>query len=162
METAERSPVLVLGVGNILYSDEGVGVAAAAVLAARNYPGVDVLDGGTLGLSLLGQIEGRDRLLLLDAVAGTGDPPGSVSVLGADAIQSGLRLCLSAHQLGVSELLAAAMLAGHAPGHVAAVAMAPASLDLGVGLSPTAQAALAAMVDCAVGVLQNWGVTCHA
>jgi hydrogenase maturation protease len=162
VETPERSPVLVLGVGNILYSDEGVGIAAAAVLAARNLPGVDVLDGGTLGLSLLCEVEGRDSLLLLDAVAGSGGPPGSVFVLGPETLHSGLRLCLSAHQLGVSELLATAALTGRAPGRVTAIAMAPAALDLGVGLSATAQAALGLMVQRAVGVLQDWGVPCHA
>jgi len=161
-DRSERSRVLVLGVGNILYHDEGVGVAAAARLAARNLPGVEVLDGGTLGLALLCEVEGRDDLLLLDAVAGSTEPPGSVMVLGPETIEKGLRACLSAHQLGVSELLATASLTGRAPERVAAVAMVPESLDLGLGLSAVAEAALGPMVERAVDVLEGWGVATRA
>jgi hydrogenase maturation protease len=149
-------------VGNVLYRDEGVGVAAAARLAARDLPGVEILDGGTLGLSLLCEVEGRDDLLLLDAVAGSAEPPGSVLVLGPEAIEKGLRVCLSAHQLGVSELLATASLAGKAPGRVAAVAMVPATLGLGLGLSAVAETALEPMVERAVDVLEGWGVAARA
>jgi hydrogenase maturation protease len=159
---SERSSILVLGVGNILYRDEGVGVAAAAELATRDLPGVEVLDGGTLGLSLWGEVEGRESLLLLDAVAGRDEPPGSVIVLGPEAIQKELRLCLSAHHLGVSEVLATASLAGRAPERVAAIAMVPSCMDLGLGLSPVAEAALGGMVEQAVHVLEDWGVLAHA
>ena len=159
---AERSSTLVLGVGNILYRDEGVGVAAAAELATRDLPGVEVLDGGTLGLSLWGEVEGRESLLLLDAVAGSDEPPGSVIVLGPEAIQKELRLCLSAHHLGVSEVLATVSLAGRAPEHVAAVAMVPSCMDLGLGLSPVAEASLGGMVEQAVQVLEDWGVLARA
>ena len=161
-DRSERSRVLVLGVGNVLYRDEGVGIAAAARLAARELPGVEVLDGGTLGLALLCEVEGRNDLLLLDAVAGSGEPPGSVIVLGSEEVEKGLRVCMSAHQLGVSELLATASLTGKAPERVAAVAMVPASLDLGLGLSAVADAALGAMVERAVDVLEGWGVATRA
>lgn len=153
-----RAGTLVLGVGNILYRDEGVGVAAAAALAARSFPGVDVLDGGTLGLSLFSEVEGRDSLLVFDAVAGSGEPPGTVLVFGPEVVGKGFQLCLSAHQLGVSELLATAALAGQAPQRVLAVTMVPASLELGFGLTAVAEGALAGMVARGVGVLADWGV----
>lgn len=153
-----RAGTLVLGVGNTLYRDEGVGVAAATALAARKLPGIDVLDGGTLGLSLFAEVEGRDSLLLFDAVAGTGEPPGTVLVFGPEVTCKGLRLCLSAHQLGVPELLATAALAGRAPQRVLAVTMVPASLELGLGLTAVAAGALGDMVARGIGVLTDWGV----
>jgi hydrogenase maturation protease len=157
-----RAATLVLGVGNILYQDEGVGVAAAAALAARRFPGIDVLDGGTLGLSLFSEVEGRGSLLIFDAVAGSGEPPGTVLVLGPQIVSRGLQLCLSAHQLGISELLATTALAGQAPQRVLAVTMAPASLELGYGLTAVAQRALGDMVARGINALIDWGAIDHA
>jgi hydrogenase maturation protease len=161
-ERSGRAGTLVLGVGNILYRDEGVGVAAAAALALREYPGVDVLDGGTLGLSLFSEVEGRDSLLIFDAVQASGQRPGTILAFGPEVVCKGLQLCLSAHQLGVPELLATAGLAGQAPRRVLAVTMVPASLELGYGLTPVAESALAGMVARGVSALTEWGVIDHA
>jgi hydrogenase maturation protease len=151
-----RPPHLVLGLGNELFSDEGVGVAAARRLAELGLPGVEVLDGGTLGLALLPELEGRDGLLLLDALALPGAPPGEVAVLGGDQLPGAQRLLASVHQLGVLEALAAAPLVGTAPARVAAVGMVPASLETGYGLTPLAAAHLEEMVARAAGVLAGW------
>jgi len=161
-DRAGRAGTLVLGVGNILYRDEGVGVAAAAALASRKFPGIDVLDGGTLGLSLFSEVEGRGSLLIFDAVAGSGEPPGTVLEFGPQIVSRGLQLCLSAHQLGLPELLATVALAGRAPQRVLAVTMAPASLELGYGLTAVAQRALGDMVARGISVLTDWGVIGHA
>jgi hydrogenase maturation protease len=157
-----RADTLVLGVGNILYRDEGVGVAAAAALALRQYPGVDILDGGTLGLALFSEVEGRDSLLIFDAVEARGELPGTVLAFGPEVVCKGLQLCLSAHQLGVPELLATAALAGRAPRRVLAVTMVPASLELGYGLTAVAQGALSGMVARGASALTDWGVIDHA
>jgi hydrogenase maturation protease len=158
----DRAATLVLGVGNILYRDEGVGVAAAAALASRKFPGIDVLDGGTLGLSLFSEVDGRGSLLIFDAVAGSGEPPGTVAVFGPQIVSRGLQLCLSAHQLGLSELLATVALAGRAPQRVLAVTMAPASLELGYGLTAVAQHALGDMVALGISILTDWGAISSA
>lgn len=149
---------LVLGLGNELFTDEGVGVAAARRLEERNLPGVEVLDGGTLGINLLPAIEDRTGLVVLDAVVAEGAAPGSVLTIGSDALHQGYRLLMSAHQIGLPEVLAAAELGGHPAARVAAVGMVPVDLDTGYGISPQAEAALDGMVDRAVAILSEWGV----
>jgi len=150
--------ILVLGLGNELFSDEGVGVVAARRLEERNLPGVDVVDGGTLGLSLLPTIEGRQALLVLDAVLSEDLEPGEIVVYDGAELRREARLLYSAHQLGVNEVLAAADLVGSTPETVAAVGMVPASVDTGYGLTVVATEALEAMVENAMEILASWGV----
>ena len=152
------APVAVLGLGNRLLTDEGAGVAAAEEIASLGLTGTDVLDGGTLGLALLPAVEGRESLLILDAVTARDGQPGDVLILTGDTLRCGWRRCLSAHELGITDALALAALAGCAPARVTAVAMVPASLDTGWGLSSTAQQALPVMVAAARAVLRSWGV----
>ncbi len=153
-----RAPVAVLGLGNTLLTDEGVGVAAARQIAVLGLPGVQVLDGGTLGLALLPEVEGRRAVLILDAVTAAGRRPGDIVRLSGPALHRGWRRCVSAHQLGITDVLALADLAGQAPGQVAAIGMVPASLSLGCGLSAAAQRGLPGMVRAACWVLSSWGV----
>lgn len=153
-----RPPILVLGVGNVLFTDEGLGVAAAERIAARSLPGVETLDGGTLGLSLLPEIADRTGLLLLDAVVGGRAAAGEVVVLAGEQVRQARSVLVSAHQIGVGEALAAAELAGCAPDRVAAVGIVPDSLDTGYGLSPAVAGKLDTLVDRALDVLAGWGV----
>lgn len=150
--------VLVLGLGNELFSDEGVGVVAARRIEERGLPAVEVVDGGTLGLSLLPTVEGRTALLVLDAIVSGDMEPGETVVYDGEDLRREARLLWSAHQLGVNEVLAAADLAGSTPERVAAVGMVPASVDTGYGLSKVATDALPAMVNAALEVLASWGV----
>lgn len=155
-----RSPVLVLGVGNELFTDEGLGVAAAHRLAADPAAGravVEVLDGGTLGLALLPEIADREAVLVLDAILADGAAPGELVVLHDDEVTQAGALLISAHQLGVAEALAAADFAGRRPRRLAAVGMVPACLDTGYGLSPTAAAGLDRLVRAAQDILAEWG-----
>lgn len=149
---------LVLGMGNELFTDEGLGVRAARHLETLGLDDVDVIDGGTLGLSLLSQLEGRRGLLVLDAIAARGVPPGTIVELSRDELLQPRRILLSAHQVGVSETLTAASFLGDAPEHVAAVGMVPFSMETGYGLSAGAEAALSELVTAALGVLRLWGV----
>lgn len=151
-----RSPILVLGLGNELFTDEGVGVVASRRIAELDLPGTEVVDGGTLGLSLLPTIEGRDALLILDAIVESTLPPGSVVVYDGEDLRRESRLLYSAHQLGVNEVLAAADLAGVTPFWVSAVGMVPESVATGYGISRTAEAALGEMVATARQVLAEF------
>lgn len=154
----ERPPILVLGVGNVLFTDEGLGVVAAERIAALSLPGVQTLDGGTLGLSLLPEIADRAGLLLLDAVVGDGATVGDVLVLAGEQVRQARSLLVSAHQIGVAEALAAAELAGCAPDQVTAVGIVPNTLDTGYGLSPAIAGKLDALIARALDVLAAWGV----
>jgi hydrogenase maturation protease len=155
---SHEAPHLVLGVGNELFRDEGIGVACARLVAERQLPGVDVIDGGTLGLALVPEMEGRQSLLILDALLVPGGIAGDVVVLEGEALPGAQSLLASTHQIGVLEALAAASLLGRAPEQVAAVGMVPASVETGYGLSPQAAAGLDDMVDRALKVLAGWGV----
>lgn len=150
--------IVVLGVGNTLFADEGVGVVAAHRLAGLAAPGVEVLDGGTLGLALFPAIADRDAVLLLDAVVATGQPPGQVVLLDGDDLSRGGYPHFSAHQVDVTDALGVAELSGRAPGRVTVVGMVPADLGTGADLSPTATRRLDAMLGRALDVLAGWGV----
>ncbi len=153
-----RAAVLVLGAGNELFTDEGLGCAAGRRIAELDLPGVEVLDGATLGLALLPEIAGRSALLVLDAVVGHDALPGELLVLRGDQVPANRYLTVSAHQIGVSEALAVAALAGCAPQRLAAVGMVPSCLETGYGLSPDAEAGMPELVARARDILRDWGI----
>ena len=152
------SPVLVLGLGNELFTDEGLGVEAARRIEALGLHGVEVADGGTLGLDLVPKLADRQAILVLDAVVAEGAEPGTIVVLDDSAVRSERRLMMSAHQLGLSEALAAADLWGRGPEVCTAVGMVPYSLDTGFGLSEPAEDHLDMLIGCALDYLEEWGV----
>jgi hydrogenase maturation protease len=151
--------VLVLGLGNILLRDEGLGVWVAESLARRFEfpPEVAVLEGGTLGLDLLPRLDGVERLLLIDAVA-LGRSPGDLVRLEGEAVPAALDVKISPHQVGVQDLLAVARLVGAEPPHVVLWGMEPERLGPGTGFSPRIEAAIPALVASVLGELEGWGV----
>jgi len=134
--------VLVLGLGNILMGDEGVGVRVVETLARRYDlpPEVEVVDGGTSGMDLLNAVADRDHLIVADAVNLDAEP-GTVVRLADDQVQAFFRTRISPHQLGLSDLLAALMLVDEAPVRVTIVGVVPEDLSLGTELSPIAAVA---------------------
>jgi hydrogenase maturation protease len=139
--------ILVLGLGNTLLSDEGLGVAAVRRLAEtyRCWPEVEVLDGGTLALDLLYRLEGISDLLIVDAVK-TGATPGTLVRLEGDEIPKALATKMSMHQVGLQELLAVSELRGTLPARVVLWGMEPASLDWGAELTSPVASQLDALV----------------
>jgi len=158
IEAHERG-IVVLGLGNVLLRDEGVGVRALERLEARYaLPGeVQALDGGTMGLELLPYIERASALLILDAVQ-TGQPPGSLVRLEDNEIPAALALKLSVHQVGFQDLLAASLFRGTVPARIVLWGIEPASMEWGLDLSPSVAAALDDLVEAAVGELWDWGM----
>lgn len=130
--------VLVLGLGNILMGDEGVGVRVVETLARRYDlpPEVEVVDGGTSGMDLLNAVADRDHLIVADAVNLDAEP-GTVVRLADDQVQAFFRTRISPHQLGLSDLLAALILVDEAPARVTIVGVVPKDLSLGTELSPS-------------------------
>jgi len=124
--------LLVLGLGNPLCGDDGAGIAAVTRLRARfRAPaGVEMLDGGTLGLSLLPYLQGARRAILVDAVC-TGDPPGTLVRLQGHDVAHAAAHKLSPHQVGVADLLDGALLSGRRPDPLVLVGVVPAQLELG-------------------------------
>ncbi len=139
---------IVLGVGNLLLTDEGIGIHAVQRLLERKVlpEDVEIVDGGTAGLGLLYYLEGVDLLLIIDAVE-TGAPPGTIIRLAGDQIPAYMALKVSPHEITLPDFLAAAKLRDLYPKEVVVWGMQPGSLDVGVDLSP----ALAAKMDMLVG-----------
>ena len=136
------APVLVLGLGNRLLGDDGLGPELAELLEreCRADPRVEFLDGGTQGLALLGYLEGRAALLVLDAAA-FGAAPGTVHTV-ADPLAVRMARGHGAHEGNAGELLAAALLLGTLPPAVVLVGVEPGELETRIGLSPAVRAAL--------------------
>jgi hydrogenase maturation protease len=150
---------LVLGLGNILLSDDGVGVRVAERLIGRyNFPPeVQVMDGGTLGLDLLGYVEDADRLVVVDAL-NVGARPGTLARLADDEVPAFLAPKISPHQMGLVDLLAASRLLGRFPGELVLWGVQPESLDVGLDLSPTVAAQVETLVERVLAELSRWGI----
>ena len=149
---------LVLGLGNILLRDEGVGVRVVEALAERYaLPAeVEVVDGGTAGMDLLNTLAGCDHLLICDAVR-TSEPPGSVVKLVGEQIPALFQTRCSPHQLGLSDLLATLTLTGEAPATVTLIGIIPADLRLGLELSAEAAEAAGGAVEELAAELRELG-----
>lgn len=151
--------ILVLGVGNLLLSDEGVGVRALEVIEKRyEIPeGVELLDGGTSGMELLGYIQGRDALIIIDAVT-CDEPPGSIVRMEGDQVPALFRKKISPHQLGLSDLLAAARLTDSLPKTVVLFGIEPMELGTGLDLSPQVAGVLEDLAALVAFELESLGV----
>lgn len=152
--------ILVLGIGNLLMADDGIGVRVVQGLADRyRFPaGVAVLDGGTLGLDLLQRLEGVERLLVVDAVE-TGDKPGTMVRLTGDDIPLALETKVSPHQMGLKDLLTVAALQGHVPREMVLWGVQPASIELDMALTPAVAETLPLLEEEVLRELAVWGVT---
>ena len=152
-----QGPTVVIGLGNPLLGDDGIGLAALDRLAALTFaPPVELLDGGVWGLALLPEIERAGAVLLLDAVQGDREP-GTIYCLEGDQIPRFFAGKISPHQVDVRELLALAELRGALPPHLHVVGVQPAAINYGDGLSSTVSAAVDGMVCAACAVLAGWG-----
>ncbi len=135
---------LILGVGNLLMSDDGVGVRVIErIEAAHVLPeNVQTLDGGTCSLDLLHYLEGIDNLVVVDA-ADLRQPPGTIKRLEGEAVPAFLAQKVSPHEINLPELLFSAKLVGIYPQRVVVLGIQPQTLEVGIELSPP----LAAKVD---------------
>lgn len=142
------TPLLVLGLGNVLLEDDGVGAAAVSILRERYTApdGVEVLDGGTLGLSLLPYLQSAETVILVDAVR-TDAEPGSLVRLTGDEVAPAVATRLSPHQVGVADLLDGARWLERYPTRVVLLGLVPESMELSVGLSAKVRPALPALVE---------------
>lgn len=158
MKAAREPGLLVLGLGNVLCGDDGLGVAAVERLQ-RDYdlpPGARVLDGGTLGMTLLGYFEAGDDVILVDAIRAEG-PPGTFVRLEGDAVAPAVRDRLSCHQIGVHDLLDGLRLLGAFPRRLVLLGLVPESIELELGLTPDVAAALPDLITAVVDEARRLG-----
>jgi hydrogenase maturation protease len=159
----DTNRIIVLGIGNTLNRDEGVGVHAVRALESRYQPSaighrprVEFLDGGTLGLNLLPIVEEASHLLILDAVDARQAPGAVIELLGSEIpLFTGMKL--SQHQVTFQEVLGLAAVREKLPPHLHLIGVQPADLAIGLELSPIVAAALPEIIRRATVVLGAWG-----
>lgn len=146
---APSSPqkIVILGVGNLLLSDEGVGVHVANDLMKMDLPSnVSVVEGGTDGFRLLNVITEADRLIVIDAVKGDSNP-GSIYRFDIDDVRhcpSGFKT--SVHQIGILEVIDLSELIGKKP-HTTIIGIEPKSLEMGMELTPEVKAKIPRIIE---------------
>lgn len=151
--------VVILGIGNILLGDEGVGVRAVEALRQQYHlpPTVEVLDGGTSSMTLLEELAELDVLIVLDAIL-AGKAPGTVIRLAAEAVPVFFRTKLSPHQISLADVLASLEFMGRLPKEVVVIGVQPLNMDLGLALTPTIAATLPELLSLTVQELAAHGV----
>ena len=151
--------ILVLGVGNTLMADDGIGVHAIQALAdSYELPAnLRVVDGGVAGLRLLGDIAAADYLIIVDALR-NGGVPGAIHHLRREDIQPRRGPFVSAHEVGIAELLAAAEFSGRLP-ETQIIGVEPLDTNtVGLELSAPLRSALGKVVAAVVNRLRTLGV----
>jgi hydrogenase maturation protease len=147
---------LVLGLGNLVHADDGVGVHAIQRLQSDSLvpPGVVLMDGGTQGLSLLPHISGFQRLLVIDAVD-AGQTPGTLIRLEGDAVEK-FPGKPSVHQLGFADLMIALKLLEESPEEVIVIGVQPQSTDWSVELTAPVRQSLDELLAAVIAQLESW------
>lgn len=160
---AEPAPgsVLILGIGNLLWADEGFGVRCVEALHERyTLPhGVRLVDGGTQGLYLLDDVGTASHVLVFDAID-FGLEPGTLRVLRDAEVPEWTDTAMSLHQASFQELLSLARLQGRFPQRITVIGVQPVQMDdLGGSLSPLVRQRVDEALPLALAELAAWGVT---
>lgn len=145
--STNREKTKVVGVGNLLLSDEGVGIHVVKQLMGMALPPeVEVIDGGVSGLGLMGTLVGADRLIVIDAVR-AGEAPGSIYRFGTeDLTKYPERYKMSVHEISIVEVLHLSMLLGRTP-KTTIIGVEPRSLEMGMDLSPEIHARVPRIIE---------------
>lgn len=161
MTTAQPDiSVLVLGIGNLVMGDDGVGVLVAQRLQQgyRFADNVEIMDGGTLGLDLLPKLENITNLIMIDAVE-TGQKAGTCVRLCGRELPIALETKVSPHQMGLKDLLAVSELMGHSPKEMVLIGVQPGSIEMEIGLTAEVEAQLESLISNVLAELDNWGIS---
>ncbi|MDH4265892.1 MAG: HyaD/HybD family hydrogenase maturation endopeptidase [Deltaproteobacteria bacterium] len=148
-----------IGLGNILLRDEGVGVHAVEALR-KNFDfseDVCLLGGGTLGLDLLLWIEGMERIVFIDAVDFK-KAPGTIAIIENEDLPSFLAPKLSLHHVGLSDLLFASSFMGTKPSQITLIGIQPEKIEIGLTLSDILNENFEKLLKTILKKLQEWGV----
>jgi hydrogenase maturation protease len=150
--------VLVLGIGNVLMTDDSVGIRVINELERRfRFPeSVELLDGGTSGIELLSHIAKRDYLVIVDAIK-SDFPPGTVVKVEGEDVPAKFMTRISPHQLGLSDLLAAATLTGELPKQMVLFGIEPKRVELGLEMTEEVTANFEKLVGVVVDELKRIG-----
>lgn len=154
-----ENSIVVLGVGNILLTDEGLGVHVVEDLKA-NYtftPQISLIDGGTMGMELLTYMRGMKKILLIDAVNG-GEAPGIIYEFPHRELEQYFTDHISVHEVGMQDILRIRAIQENPLEDAIVIGVEPESLDVGFEPSAPVQKALPEVKDRVLRVLREWGV----
>lgn len=144
---SDKKPILVLGVGNSIQTDDGIGVHVIEQLSQLSWPdSVELIDGGTAGLDLLATIEGRRKVIVIDAVDG-GMDPGTMFRFTPDDIGNTTVRLDSLHQFGLLETLQMSQLMDRAPESCVIFGVQPKTVDWGLSLTDTVAAVVPRLIE---------------
>ncbi len=161
MDTKDTDRKIVMGLGNTLNKDEGLGVHALELLQkkiADLAPEVEFIDGGALGLNLLPWVEDTSHLLVLDSMVSRFSIPGQVMELAKDEIPLYRNIKMSDHQITFQEVLGLAKFRDKFPEHLHLVGAQPVDMSIGYGISPEIEAVMPEILTRAERVLREWGL----
>jgi hydrogenase maturation protease len=152
-----ESKITILGIGNTLFSDEGVGIHLLPLLeeALKNYENIEIIEGLTDGMRLLGPVEEAENLIIIDAI-NAGKEGGTIISLAGDEIPAYFGIKMSIHQLGFQEVLLAAKMRERYPKQIVMFGMQPTSLELGVELTETNQKKLGELAKAVIAQVKYW------
>ncbi|MEN8221677.1 MAG: HyaD/HybD family hydrogenase maturation endopeptidase [Acidobacteriota bacterium] len=149
----DRKPILILGVGNTIQMDDGIGVRVVEEMKNNQLPeNVELFDGGTLGYDLLGVIEGRKKIIVIDAVKGQ-QSPGTLYKFSPDDVPSENNYD-SLHQLGIIEAIRLAYLQNKAPEKTVIIGVEPEVIDWGLSLTGTIKAKIPRIIDLVIDEIE--------
>ncbi len=153
---------VVIGLGNPIMGDDALGIAALERLRAEWAlpPDLELVDGGTWGMTLLPLVESAERVLFLDAIRYGDVPLGGEIVLRGDEIPRQLSHKVSPHQIDLREVLALAEFRGRLPVELVAVGLQTTTYELGDPMSPAVERNVDRVVEMAVDQLRAWGHEC--
>jgi hydrogenase maturation protease len=150
----------VLGLGNLLMKDEGIGVHIANLLI-KHYsfsPEITIIDGGTTGTDLLPYFESSERILIIDAV-NFEEKPGHIGIIKNDDILSAITSKISLHHLGLSDVLSVIKLIDIKPEEVILIGIQPYRMELGMDLSEEMQKQVPAIISTVLQKLEEWDIS---
>ncbi|MEH7093362.1 HyaD/HybD family hydrogenase maturation endopeptidase [Neobacillus vireti] len=149
--------ITIIGIGNTLFSDEGVGIHLLPLLeqALKEDENIEIIEGLTDGMRLLGPVEDAENLIIIDAI-NAGREGGTVIALEGDEIPAYFGIKMSIHQLGFQEVLLAAKMRDRFPKQIVMLGMQPTSLELGVGLTAVNQSKLGELFEAVMSQVERW------
>lgn len=149
--------ITILGIGNTLFSDEGVGIHLLPLLeeALKDYENIEIIEGLTDGMKLLGPVEDAENLIIIDAI-NAGLEGGTIITLEGDEIPAYFGIKMSIHQLGFQEVLLAAKMRERYPKQIVMFGMQPTSLQMGIGLTEINQRKLAELSRVVIQQVNQW------
>ncbi len=154
-------PAAILGLGNILLRDEGVGVHTINKIREEwsFSPAVEIIDGGTLGLDLLPYFEKYSKILIIDAVD-FGKEAGHIGLLKDEDVLKPFSKKLSVHHVGLGDIFFACQLVGMKPAEIIIIGIQPKSIDIGLEITEEISRKMPDLIKIAIENLENWDIRC--